>query len=143
MVLLLPWSLLSTVAELDALARTTARTISSDFAPEDWRPAWHHFVADEEWEPLALGDDPTRRAAILSRLPFTGMRHFVLAKSAMANLASSGRPVGALASLGSAGQHKIVTRGVEHERDVDPMVFTNPGGAPEGLSPLFRVPFAS
>jgi hypothetical protein len=141
-VLLLPWSLLSTVAELDVVARTTTRQISSSYAPEDWLTAWHHFVDGEDWGPLALDDDATKRAAILRKLPFTGLRHFILAASVMANLATAdSRPV-ALQGLVSAGRQGYLTREGECESAVDPLVFTNPGSAPEGLSPLFRVPLS-
>lgn len=78
-VLLLPWSLLSTIAELDVVARTSSREIPRCYAPEDWLTAGHHFVDSADWGPLVLEDDISRRADMLSQLPFTGMRHFILA----------------------------------------------------------------
>jgi hypothetical protein len=84
-VLLLPWSLLSTISELDVVARTSSREIPRCYAPEDWLTAWHHYVDGADWCPLVLEDDISRRADMLSNLPFTGMRHFILATRSSVN----------------------------------------------------------
>ena len=139
-VLLLPWSLLSTVAELDVVARTSSREIPSRYAPEDWLTAWHHFVDGDDWGSLALGDDVTRYAGLLSKLPFTGMRHFILAASATVGSVRERHGSLALRDAFAEGDSDHLTPTVGHDpRDVDPLVFTNPGSAPEGLSPLFKV----
>ena len=78
-VLLLPWSLLATIAELDVVARTSTREIPRWSAPEDWLTAGHHFVDGADWGPLVLEGDISRRTDMLSKLPFTGMRHFIFA----------------------------------------------------------------
>jgi hypothetical protein len=78
-VLLLPWALLATIAELDVVARTSSREIPHCYAPEDWLTVGHHFVDGGDWAPLVLDGDISRRADMLSQLPFTGMRHFISA----------------------------------------------------------------
>jgi hypothetical protein len=143
-VLLLPWSLLSIVAELDVVARTTSRKIPSCYAPEDWLTAWHHFVDVDDWGPLALEEDAGVRADILSKLPFMGTRHFILATDPDVRIPHVDSHRVALHNTeDSPYVHDHVAAAMERElRDVDPLVFTNPGSTPEGLSPLFRVPLS-
>lgn len=140
-VLLLPWSLLPIVAELDVVARTTSRKIPNCYAPEDWLTAWHHFVDVDDWGPLALDKDASMRADILSKLPFMGVQHFILAAGPYVSIPRVDSRHEALHD--EIDVHDHMSAAMEHElRDVDPLAFTNPGSTPEGLSPLFRVPMS-
>ena len=137
-VLLLSWSLLPTVAELDLVARTSSRELPSQYAPEDWLTAWHHFVEDDSWRPSAPVDEIAGRENTLRGLPFAGSRHYVLGSLASESSALEfGFTPSTQRSLVHAASHEHVTTRERDAGPVEPLVFTNPGSAPEGLSPLF------
>lgn len=118
-VLLLSWSLQGTVARLDGLARTSAAEVSPRFAPEDWREVSHHFVDDGERHAAVTDEAFTMRMNTLPGLPTGGRRHFIF---------------GALADPSEAREpaYESVPAGEPGTQLVDPLVYTNPGRAPEG-----------
>ena len=138
-VLLLSWSLLPIVAELDLVARTSSRELPSRYAPEDWLTAWHHFVEDDSWRPSAPVDEIASRENTLRGLPFAGSRHYVLGSLASESSAHEfGFTPSSQRSLAVAARHGNDTAApADAAGPVDPLTFTNPGSAPEGLSPLF------
>ena len=138
-VLLLPWSLLSSIAELDHQARTTSREIPRCYASDDWLTTWHHFIEGGDWELSDHDNIPAKCIAMLHSLPFEGSWHFVLASAAGSSSAIRSEIDLLQHSLqGSAdGVGEGVTSRERALLAVDPLTFTNPGSAPEGLSPLF------
>jgi hypothetical protein len=134
-VLLLAWPLQATVARLDALARTSIDRVPDCYAPEDWLDVSHHFVNDGEWDPMTPGDEIARRAGTLRGLPAASRRHFIFGSLAgemvtrSLESARAGPPVDESSRGWDASAHGA--------REVDPLMFTNPGSVPEGLSPLF------
>jgi hypothetical protein len=136
-VLLLPWSLLSSIAVLDNMARSSSREIPRCYASDDWLSTWHHFIEDGDWEALDHERVVERCTTLLPSLPFFGSWHFVLALVAASSSAIrdeidlSQREVHdtAVAPLASS-----IRQGAGNH---DPLTFTNPGSPPEGLSPLF------
>jgi hypothetical protein len=135
-VLLLPWSMASTIAELDLAARNDVANAPATFAPEDWIMTWHHFidVADSE----ASREDTVRRADLLRALPFSGIRRFVLGERIGDLPADWAAAEGHLARDGDTGDGVESSALAERLQVPNPLVFSNPGSAPEGLSPLFR-----
>lgn len=77
-VLLLPWSLLPTIAELEAHARITSSDYQPHFAPEDWLATWHHFVATEEWTSSCTLSAVAQGARSLQFLPSDRGRRYVI-----------------------------------------------------------------
>lgn len=78
-VLLVPWSLLPTVAELASHARAAPYRYEPRFAPEDWLPAWHHFIAADERPSSHLARPTERRAGLRARASSsTRQRQYVL-----------------------------------------------------------------
>jgi hypothetical protein len=133
-VLLLPWSLVDIVARLDVLARNTTVEIPRCYAPEDWLAAGHHFVDDGEWNPADLTSDVAKRANALRGLPAAERRHFIFGALAGETPALD-RDLGRSSHGDGSGRTTSTTE--RSSRDVDPLVFTNPGSMPEGVSPLF------
>ena len=135
-VLLLPWSLLPAVAELDLVARTSSREIPSRYAPEDWLTTWHHFVEDDDRRLAAPMDGIAGRERMLRGLPNVGARHYVLGSLASEKSALEyGFTASWQRTLNTVPRHEHATTASA----TDPLVFTNPGSAPEGLSPLFVI----
>ena len=138
-VLLLPWSLASVVAELDVLARFDVGDRPRNYAPEDWLTTWHHFVEANEWQPAVKDIEIRRQTDSLRGLPFVGMRHFVL--GSVATEASTHEYDMNLVLNEILGRSPLTPTlssvGSQTSDEVDPLIFTNPGSAPEGLSPLF------
>lgn len=78
-VLLFPWSLVSTVTELEELARTAPYQYEPRFAPEDWLATWHHFLDADEWPPAPLVKSMAPQARVVSPVLSAQRRHVVLA----------------------------------------------------------------
>jgi hypothetical protein len=84
--LLVPWSLLAGIAELDSAARSSSREIPSCYASDDWLTTWHHFVDDgSAWEASTHDGIVAKRRTMLHSLPFEGSWHFVLASVAVSS----------------------------------------------------------
>jgi hypothetical protein len=74
-VLLLSWSVVPTLARLDAVAR---RSPSDGQLPdEDWLTTWHHFVETDDAQSSAAVPTMTRRASALDVLLSPGPRRYV------------------------------------------------------------------
>jgi hypothetical protein len=128
-VLLLPWSLEAAVARLDHLARTTTAEIPGCYASEDWLTTGHYFFDDTDWNPAEPIDEIAKLANSLRGLPAAGRRHFIFGSLA---------PIESVFDRSSGGDGSDWPRGEDRgSRDVDPLVYTNPGSVPEGVSPLF------
>lgn len=131
-VLLLPWSLQATLARLDLIARTSTDPIPGRYAPEDWLVTEHLFVDDAAWSPRTGIDNFSFVANTRFGAPVAGRRHFIFASLADER---QGLDVASTRSTRSDGAAEPA---VTDERGaVDPLTYTNPGSAPEGLSPLF------
>ncbi|HEV3212030.1 MAG TPA: hypothetical protein VGZ03_01400 [Acidimicrobiales bacterium] len=76
-VLLLPWSLLPTIAALEAHARATPYEHDPQFAPEDWLPTWHHFVDADEQLTSRVVEAMSQKARVLELAPSATRRHHV------------------------------------------------------------------
>jgi hypothetical protein len=135
-VLLLPWSLQATLARLDLVARTTTAEIPSHYAPEDWLATGHYFFDDADWSPADPIDEIARLVNSLRGLPAAGKRHFIFGSLA-GELAPFTIDDGLVRSPRDDGGRTGPLREQLVTHDVDPLVYTNPGSAPEGVSPLF------
>lgn len=76
-VLMVPWSLLPSIAELEGHARMVPCGYEPSFAPEDWLPAWHHFIDTEEMSSTDLFETVCQRTGA-PRLPSAKRRRYVL-----------------------------------------------------------------
>jgi len=130
-VLLFPWSLQATVAQLDMLARTSAAEIPSRFAPEDWLETWHHFVDDGEWNPEVTKGRLARLATVLPGIPKARRRHFLFG-SLVGETEALALEVDPDHSSCGQGASPMTSENERRVRQVDPLVFTNPGSMPEG-----------
>jgi hypothetical protein len=135
-VLLLPWSMISAVAELDLSARTSTRELSKSFAPEDWIVTWHHFIDGTDWE---LEADTVQRTNVLRALPLPGLRHFVLCEKAseLSTNAEAGGGVPILFADGVVSGRGEPSFHGQRGRHLDPLAFTNQGGPPDASSSRF------
>jgi hypothetical protein len=77
-VLLLSWSLLPAVAELDLVARRCTRTIPDRYAAEDWLTTWHHFVEADDQQQRLNAQYTAGYERLFRGLPFVGAHHVVL-----------------------------------------------------------------
>lgn len=75
-VLLLPTMLISTVASLGALSRSSEHEYSCGFAPEDWLKTWPHFVETDGYD--EAGDLMASHARNLSYVPSVMRRRYVV-----------------------------------------------------------------
>jgi hypothetical protein len=121
-ILLLPWSVVPTLARLGQLARGSP---AGDWAPdEDWLPTWHHFVDDKDTRPAAMALAMTRRAHALDFLLSPGSRRYVFG-----TVRSDRHKCGAGdLELASINGGRNVSAG-ERDSSVSGMVIPNPRGA--------------
>jgi hypothetical protein len=77
-VLLVPWSLLPTIAELEARTHTAPYEYDRGFAPEDWLPAWHRFITIDESSPQGMPPTTVQRPGDPLGAPCMRTRQYVL-----------------------------------------------------------------